>query len=78
MLWQFRRANRLATIQWQATKDGFNEKILKMEELAVSGIPQTSVPATVLNAYTKFIYDQAVAVWKEMEGEYWVKFWAGF
>lgn len=78
ILWQFRRANRLATIQWQATKDGFNEKILKMEELAVSGIPQTSVPATVLNAYTKFIYDQAVAVWKEMEGEFWVKFWAGF
>jgi len=78
ILWQFRRANRLATIQWQSTKDGFNEKILEMERLAVEGLPQTSVSSAVLNAYTRFIYDQAVETWKEMEGEYWVKFWAGF
>lgn len=78
ILWQFRRANRLATIQWQSTKDGFNEKILKHEENAVNGIPQAAVSPAVLNAYTEYVYDQAVEVWKEMEGEYWVKFWAGF
>ena len=57
---------------------GFNEKILKHEENAVNGIPQAAVSPAVLNAYTEYVYDQAVETWKEMEGEYWVKFWAGF
>lgn len=78
MLWQFRRANRLATIQWQSTKDGFNENILRLEEMAVEGLPKSEVSPAVLNAYTRFIYEQAASTWKEMEGEYWVKFWAGF
>jgi hypothetical protein len=55
ILWQFRRANRLATIQWQSTKDGFNEKILKHEENAVNGIPQATVSPAVLNAYTEYV-----------------------
>ena len=77
-LWQFRRANKLATISWQLTKEGFNKKILEMEEIAINGLPQGEPSAAVLNAYTEFIYNQAVEAWKELEAEYWVKFGLGF
>ncbi len=78
LLWQFRKANKLATLSWPATKDGFNENIMKIENLAIEGLPQTAVPATSLNAYTKYIYETAADIWKTMEGKYWVQFGMGF
>ncbi|MBR4735259.1 MAG: C69 family dipeptidase, partial [Bacteroidales bacterium] len=36
-LWQFRRANKLATLAWQRTKDDFNQEILRIENLAFEG-----------------------------------------
>lgn len=78
ILWQFRRANKLATLAWQSTKEKFNETILEMEEMAMSGLPQSEVSPAVLDAYTSYIYDEAVARWEKMEAEYWVKFGLGF
>lgn len=77
-LWQFRRANKLATLAWQATKDGFNEKILMMEDLAIDGLPQAGASPAVLDAYTQYVYDKAVETWKTLEAEYWIKFGLGF
>lgn len=78
ILWQFRRANKLATLAWQSTKEQFNERILEMEEMAVNGLPQAEVSPAVLDAYTSYIYGEAVERWKKMEAEYWVKFGLGF
>jgi len=77
-LWQFRRANKLATLAWQTTKTGFNEKILMMEDLAIDGLPQAGASSAVLDAYTQYIYDKAVETWKALESEYWVRFGLGF
>lgn len=77
-LWQFRRANKLATLAWQATKEGFNEKILMMEDLAIDGLPQAGASSAVLDAYTRYVYDKAVETWKTLESEYWIKFGLGF
>ncbi len=78
ILWQYRKANKLATLSWPSTKKGFNENILKLENLAIEGLPQSSLTATAINAYTKYIYETSVDVWKEMEAKYWVQFGMGF
>ena len=77
-LWQFRRANKLATLAWQNTKKGFNEEILKLEELALGGVPAGPVSPAALNAYTEYIYQEAVRRWKALEDKYWVMFGMGF
>lgn len=76
-LWSFRRANKLATLAWQATKKEFNEEVLRMEELAVSGLPGSGTPAS-LTAYTEFIYNEGVRAWKALEEKYWLQFGLGF
>lgn len=77
-LWQFRRANKLATVAWQSTKEGFNENILRIEEMALNGLEGLTGSPAVLNAYTEYIYNEAVRTWKDMEGQYWVRFGQGF
>ena len=77
-LWQFRRANKLATLSWQSTKAGFNEEILRLENLALDGAPTCTVAPAALNAYTEFIYQESVRAWKVLEDKYWVQFGSGF
>ena len=77
-LWQFRRANKLATVAWQSTKEGFNKEVLSAEELAINGLPQAEEPSSVLNAYTEYIYNDAVRRWQKMEGDLWSYFGMGF
>ena len=77
-LWQFRRANKLATLSWQTTKKGFNEEILRLENLALDGIPGNCSSPAVLNAYTEYIYQESVRSWKALEEKYWVQFGRGF
>ena len=77
-LWQFRRANKLATLSCQSTKEEFNQEILRLEDLAVNGLPgQASSPAA-LNAYTEYIYQEGVRNWKALEEKYWLRFGNGF
>lgn len=87
VLWQFRRANKLATLAWQTTKKGFLENTMKMERIAFEGLPELekaykAAPkkdkAALLDAYTANIHSQAVDVWKEMEAKYWLQFGRGF
>ena len=77
-LWQFRRANKLATLAWQKTKDGFNKKISDIEELAFSNLPSGESSSEILTAYTAFIYEEAVKDWLELEYKYWHQFGQGF
>jgi dipeptidase len=77
-LWQFRRANKLATLSWQSTKEGFNKEVLRLEQLAVDGLPTAPQPAPVLTAYTEYIYNEGVRAWKALEEKYWLQFGTGF
>ena len=77
-LWQFRRANKLATLSWQSTKAGFNDEILRLENLALDGAPTGPVSTPALNAYTEYIYQESVRSWKALEDKYWVQFGSGF
>ena len=77
-LWQFRRANKLATLAWQTTKEGFNQEILRLENLALDGLPGTCSSPAVLNAFTEYIYQESVRTWKSLEEKYWLQFGLGF
>jgi dipeptidase len=77
-LWQFRRANKLATLSWQSTKKGFNKEILALETLALDGAPTTATSSAALNAYTEYIYQESVRRWKALEEKYWLQFGLGF
>ena len=77
-LWQFRRANKLATLSWQTTKKGFNEEILRLESLAFEGLPANGASPSALNAYTEYIYNEGVRAWKALEEKYWIQFGSGF
>ncbi len=78
VLWQFRRANKLATLSWQTTKKGFNKEVLRLEENALRGLPGADATADQLNAYTRSVYEEAVAAWEKLEAKYWVQFGSGF
>ena len=73
-----RPANKLATLSWQSTKAGFNEEILRLENLALDGAPTCTVAPAALNAYTEYIYQESVRAWKVLEDKYWVQFGSGF
>ena len=77
-LWQFRRANKLATLAWQNTKEGFNKEILRLEKLALDGLPAVATSSAVLNAYTEYIYRESVSAWQALEEKYWLQFGLGF
>ncbi len=76
-LWSFRRANKLATLAWQGTQEGFNKEVLRIEALAIDGLPTSGTPAS-LNAYTEYIFNEAARAWKAMEENYWLQFGLGF
>ncbi|MBQ8061983.1 MAG: C69 family dipeptidase [Bacteroidales bacterium] len=77
-LWIFRRANKLATLSWQTTKEGFNKEVMRMEDLAFEGLPSCDASPAMLNSYTAFIYNEAVKSWKALEDKYWMQFGMGF
>lgn len=79
-LWRFRKANKLATLEWQATKKDFTKELVAMEDIAFEGLPslEANPTAKALNKYTLDYYTKAVAKWKEMEEKYWVQFGRGF
>ena len=77
-LWQFRRANKLATLAWQSTKEGFNQEVLRMEKLALEGLPSADASPAVLTAYTEYIFQEGVRSWKKLEELYWLSFGLGF
>ena len=77
-VWQFRKANKLATLSWQSTKEGFNKVLKEVEDETFEGLPGPKATPEELNAYTKKVYDNAAARWSELEAKYWVEFGRGF
>ena len=88
VLWQYRRANKLATVAWQRTKKQHLNAVLHHEGKAFSGLKglQDDVMATskgkqvtkMLNAYTQQIYEGTAAAWRQLEATYWQMFGMGF
>ncbi len=86
LLWQYRRANKLATVAWQRTKKQHMNAVLQQEGTAFSGLKnlEESVKASpkkaskLLNAYTKQIYENTKAAWADLEADYWSMFGMGF
>ena len=88
VLWQYRRANKLATVAWQRTKKQHMAAVLHHEGKAFSGLKplEDDIMALdngkkvtkLLNAYTRQIYEGTVAAWSELEAQYWLMFGMGF
>ncbi len=85
-LWQYRRANKLATVSWQRTKKQHLNTVLQHEGSAFSGLKtledkvkaNPKKAARLLNDYTRTIYDNTAAAWADLEGQYWHLFGMGF
>ena len=87
VLWQFRRANKLATLSWQTTKKDFTKNTLEMQDMALAGLPELEASykaakkddkAGVLDAYTASVYERCANRWNELEVKYWMMFGRGF
>ena len=87
-LWQYRRANKLATVAWQRTKkqhmaavmhhEGAAFSGLKALEDNVKGMKNPAKAGKQLNAYTQQVYDNTRAAWSDLEAQYWHMFGMGF
>ncbi len=90
-IWKFRKANKLATVQWGSTKDIMLENILSFEEKAKMELPQIEAKAQallkegkkeevqkLLNSYTEQFYGAATQKWGSLENRFWEMFGSGF
>lgn len=86
-LWQFRRANKLATVAWQSTKGQLLDQVQQVEESSIQGLKELESQVTaadaeraaaLLNAYTTRVYDDAVSRWSQLEAAFWQRFGLGF
>lgn len=89
-LWKWRKANKLATVQWQATKKDFMANVMAFEDEAFAALQPLedaaashsgcSVPvcSEALNACTQRLFDRSCEIWAGMEASFWVKFGLGF
>ncbi len=90
-VWDYRRANKLATVNWGRTKETLLGNTLRFEEKALEEIPAIEQKAQallnegkkkeatqVLNQYTKDFAASTRQTWKEMEETFWYWFSMGF
>ena len=91
ILWRYRKANKLAQIQWGYSKNIMMDNILRYEEKAMKEIPalEKEVEALLkdnkkeeaqklLNRYTADFEAATAQTWKEMEENFWERFWVNF
>lgn len=86
VLWQYRRANKLATVAWQRTKTLMNKEIQKYEDKAFdnlytieSAINEAEyTPAEIVNRYTAKVHAETAEAWKDLETKFWLTFGMGF
>ncbi len=90
-IWNYRKANRLATVAWGLTKDVMNKNILEFEEKALFETPELEKKVeellkndklkeaqTLLNNYSSDFAAATAQRWKEMEYRFWSRFGNGF
>ena len=90
-LWRYRKANKLAQVNWGLCKDVMYGNILRYEEKAFAEMPelekkvekllkkgQRDEAIKLLNRYTSDFEAATAETWKEMEHSFWMRFWTGF
>lgn len=90
-IWQYRKANKLATLAWQDTREGMMEEVAHFESKAIMEIEflvkkvQDLAKANkneeiqkMLTRYTRDFAGATMLRWRELEQEYWGKFGLGF
>ena len=91
-IWQYRKANKLATLEWQSTKKGLLDEVAyfeekgqtenkrnwksRLEKLLKAGKKKEA--QNLLNKYTKDFTGATMLRWKELEEKYWARFGLGF
>jgi len=88
VLWQFRKANKLATLNWKKTKEEFCKTLKETEDLSFERLVQAekefmaagsaSARTKVLNNCTAEIHKRSLETWKGLEDRYWSEFGRGF
>ena len=79
-LWQFRKANKLATLAWQKTKGEFMTMVGEQEKAmleAVAALP-LDADSQMLDSLTETCHNEAVKLWSDMEARLWLMFGMGF
>jgi len=90
-IWHYRKANKLATVQWGRTKSTVLNTVTRFEDKAFDEIPalekraqvlinegKTKEATTLLNQYTSDFAGSTRQAWKEMEDKFWYWFSMGF
>ena len=90
-LWRYRKANKLAQVNWGYAKDIMYKNILRYEDKAMEEMPELEKKVEtllkngkhdeaveMLNRYTADFEAATAETWKEMEHHFWEKFWTGF
>lgn len=87
VLWEFRKANKLATLSWQTAKKDFIKNVLDMENLAFDKVAALEAAygkspkqdrQAMIDACTKEVHDSCAVRWQELEAIYWQKSGRGF
>lgn len=91
LIWNYRRANKLATLKWQSTRKGMMDEVLYFENKAIEDgkVLESKISKLLkagnkkeaqklLNRYTRDFTGSTSYRWKELENEYWHKFGLGF
>lgn len=90
-LWRYRKANKLAQVNWGLCKDMMYGNIQRLEDKAMEELPalekkvqklldegKKDEAAETLNRYTSDFEAAAAEIWKDMEHKFWERFWTGF
>lgn len=91
IIWYYRKANKLATVGWQMTKDKINQNVAYFENKVIQELPalekqikklasqkQTQEIHQILNAYTSDMVGSTHQRWAELEQSFWLHFGLGF
>lgn len=91
VLWHYRKANKLAQVQWGSTKKTMLANIMRYEDRAFEELPALEAKAKalldagekekaqkLLNQYTSDFAGATRQTWAEMEHKFWERFWTGF
>jgi dipeptidase len=90
-LWNYRKANKLATVSWGKTKDTIEEAVLWFEEKAADELPllenkaaellqegKKEETAEYLKNYTRDFEAATKTRWERLEARFWEMFGRGF
>ncbi len=90
-IWKYRKANKLATVKWQRTKEGMTQALLDLEKQAFAGTANMEQEAQklleagkkedaqqLINRYLIDFTGTTMLRWKNLEEKYWYYFGLGF